>query len=284
MSPRQRIRIVVHCALAVVCVLLAWSHGGCGVDTREKTGEAPTIRSADEWEDPTEVAARTDDCCAKAREEMVESQIEGRGITDARVLAAMRTVPRHVFAAGSDPERAYDDRPHSIGHAQTISQPYIVALMTELAQLSSEARVLEIGTGSGYQAAVLAEIAAEVYSIEIVVPLAKRAKQILTDAGYGKVHLRTGDGYLGWPEAAPFDAILITAAAPRVPQPLIDQLALGGRLVVPVDQESTGFLASGQTLEVYERTPTGIVREKGISVRFVPMTGGIRAEPAEPLR
>lgn len=270
MSPRQRIRIVVHCALAVVCVLLAWSHGGCGVDTREKTGEAPTIRSADEWEDPTEVAARTDDCCAKAREEMVESQIEGRGIRDIRVLAAMRTVPRHVFAAGSDPERAYDDRPHSIGHAQTISQPYIVALMSELAQVRPPCKVLEIGTGSGYQAAVLAEIGCSVYTIEIVEWLADRARKVLEAEGYGdRVHGRSGDGYRGWPAEAPFDAIVVTAAAPRVPKPLLDQLRLGGRLVIPVGN-------FWQALEVHQRTEEGIEREWISDVRFVPMIGEIR--------
>jgi protein-L-isoaspartate(D-aspartate) O-methyltransferase len=200
------------------------------------------------------------------RHEMVRAQIEALGITDASVLAAMRAVPRHEFVPGALVPYAYDDRPLPIGEGQTISQPYIVALMTELARLSEGSRVLEIGTGSGYQAAVLAEMKADVYTIEIVAPLAERARQALTRLGYENIHYRIGDGYAGWPEAAPFDAVLVTAAPDHVPQPLVDQLKMGGRLVIPV-----GGVA--QNLVVITRTPEGTRREEIAHVRFVPMTG-----------
>ncbi len=221
---------------------------------------------------PAPDAARLD----AARKAMVEQQLERRGIADPRVLDAMRRVPRHVYAPGVDPERAYDDRPHPIGHRQTISQPFIVARMTELARVGADARVLEIGTGSGYQAAVLGELARSVYSIEIVAELAAEAGARLAEQGYANVEVRAGDGYAGWPEHAPFDAILVTAAAPRVPEALLDQLAVGGRLVIPVDQPDTGWGDEGQTLDVYVRTETGFDRTPGIPVRFVPMTGEVR--------
>jgi len=207
---------------------------------------------------------------ADERDEMVEEQIEARGVRDQRVLSAMRKVPRHLFAPDVDPERAYADHPHPIGLGQTISQPYIVALMTELAELRPPCKVLEIGTGSGYQAAVLAELGCIVYTIEIVDELARSAAQVLAEAGYAdRVSGRSGDGYQGWPEHAPFDAVLVTAAAPRVPQALLDQLRIGGRLVIPVG-------APSQILEVHLRTQEGFVRESTIGVRFVPMTGEIR--------
>ena len=207
---------------------------------------------------------------AYERDRMVELQIESRGIRDERVLAAMRRVPRHRFAPDLDPERAYEDRPHPIGEGQTISQPYIVALMSELARVGPGCRVLEVGTGSGYQAAVLAEMGCTVYTIEIVEPLAAQAKEILEAEGYAdRVHGRAGDGYRGWPDQAPFDAVLVTAAAPRVPQPLLDQLRVGGRLVIPVGEP-------WQTLEVHVRTEEGFERYGGSAVRFVPMTGEIR--------
>jgi len=208
---------------------------------------------------------------AYERERMVTMQIAARGIRDERVLRAMRRVPRHRFAPDLDPVRAYEDRPHPIGHDQTISQPYIVALMSELAHLEPPCRVLEVGTGSGYQAAVLAEMGCTVYSIEIVEPLAERARSILVDEGYGdRVSVRAGDGYRGWPEHAPFDAILVTAAAPRLPEPLLEQLAVGGRLVIPVGE-------MWQQLETHERTADGFRREVESDVRFVPMTGEIRS-------
>jgi protein-L-isoaspartate(D-aspartate) O-methyltransferase len=207
-----------------------------------------------------------------SRKRMVRTQIAARGIVDPRVLAAMRTVPRHEFVPDTLVGRAYDDGPLPIGYSQTISQPYIVALMTEAAAIGPSAKVLEVGTGSGYQAAVLAEVAKDVYSIEIVEPLATRAETTLRRLGYQRVHVRHGDGYRGWPEAAPFDAILVTAAPEKVPQPLLEQLAPGGRLVIPV--------GSGvQYLEVYRRTDKGIAVERVAPVRFVPMTGEAQGAP-----
>jgi protein-L-isoaspartate(D-aspartate) O-methyltransferase len=202
----------------------------------------------------------------EAREAMVARQIVGRGITDAAVLAAMRRVPRHLFVPAAVVDRAYDDSPLPIGHEQTISQPYIVAIMTELAAVRRGARVLEIGTGSGYQAAVLAELGADVYTIEIVEPLGRQAAQALRRLGYGAVRTRIGDGYRGWPEAAPFDAIVVTAAPPKIPEPLRRQLKPGGRLVVPVGERF-------QQLKVITRTARGWDERDVIPVRFVPMVG-----------
>ncbi len=214
-------------------------------------------RPAPDPEDATNFAA--------ARERMVSEQIEARGVVDARVLAALRRVPRHEFVPEEELARAYRDGPLPIGHGQTISQPYVVAVMTELAAPGADDRVLEIGTGSGYQAAVLAELAGQVYSIEIVEPLARSAAATLERLGYD-VRVRHGDGYRGWPEAAPFDAIVVTAAPERVPPALLEQLAEGGRLVIPV-----GDLQ--QELEVHRRTADGIEVERVFAVRFVPMTG-----------
>lgn len=199
---------------------------------------------------------------------MVKSQLIARGIKDPNVLAAMGRVPRHEFVSQRLRKRAYADGPLPIGEKQTISQPYIVALMTELAQIDKNTRVLEIGTGSGYQAAVLHEVAGEVYSIEIIEVLAQRARETLLRLGFGGIQLRHGDGYRGWPEAAPFDAILVTAAPAAVPEPLLDQLTVGGRLVVPVGRGS-------QELLVYRKTSTGIERDSIIPVLFVPMTGEV---------
>jgi protein-L-isoaspartate(D-aspartate) O-methyltransferase len=206
-----------------------------------------------------------------SRSRMVETQIAARGVRDPRVLAAMRKVPRHLFVDPSQRDHAYEDHPLPIAASQTISQPYIVALMTELLALTPRARVLEIGTGSGYQSAVLGELAAEVYSIEIVPDLARAASQKLRELGYSHVIVREGDGYRGWPEHAPFDGIIVTAAPERIPQPLIDQLAAGGRMVIPVG----GFF---QELKVFTKQADGRVTEKDIiPVRFVPMTGEIEA-------
>lgn len=208
------------------------------------------------------------------RLEMVRTTIaeptDGRpAVTAPRVLDAMRAVPRHLFVPKDLEGHAYEDRPLAIGHGQTISQPYIVALMTELLDADPGERVLEIGTGSGYQAAVLAELVNAVYSIEIVEPLGLRAKDALDRAGADNVHLRIGDGYLGWPEAAPFDAIIVTAAPDHVPQPLIDQLAVGGRMVIPV-----GNAWATQELLLLEKTAGGELRRKRVMpVRFVPLTG-----------
>jgi protein-L-isoaspartate(D-aspartate) O-methyltransferase len=198
---------------------------------------------------------------------MVRTTIEARGITDSLVLAAMRAVPRHRFVPEAYRSRAYLDHPLPIGEGQTISQPYIVALMTELAELAPGDRVLEIGTGSGYQAAVLAEITGEVYSIEIVETLAARAARTLDALGYDAVRVRAGDGYRGWPEAAPFDAIIVTAAPDHVPGPLVEQLRIGGRLVLPVGDVE-------QELVRLVRLPSGeMAEERVLPVRFVPMTG-----------
>jgi len=249
-------------ALAMTGSLALAGCGGANGEGMTATGEAERQR----------------DELSRLRERMVAQQIEARGVRSERVLEAMRRVPRHAFAPETPAAAAYDDRPHPIGHGQTISQPYIVALMTELADIAPGERVLEVGTGSGYQAAVLGEIADEVYSIEIVEPLAERARAILAERGYDNVHVRAGDGYRGWPEAAPFDAILVTAAAPRVPQPLVDQLAVGGRLVIPVDAGRAGLFGSGQWLELHIRTEDGIERDRSIPVRFVPMTGEVRGD------
>ncbi len=214
---------------------------------------------------------------AAVRHAMVETQLIARGIKDPAVLAAMGRVPRHAFVPEHLREHAYRDGPLPIGDRQTISQPYIVAVMTELAQIDETSRVLEIGTGSGYQAAVLDEVAGSVYSIEIVETLAIRARETLRRLGYDSIALRHGDGYRGWPEAAPFDAILVTAAPPVVPKPLLDQLREGGRLVIPVGD-------SFQELEVHTRTSAGIERDRVFAVRFVPMTGEIQELGSESAR
>jgi protein-L-isoaspartate(D-aspartate) O-methyltransferase len=204
-----------------------------------------------------------------ARRSMVEHQIAARGVRDPRVLAAMREVPRHRFVPPELAGRAYADEPLPIGHQQTISQPYVVALMSELADLAPGERVLEIGTGSGYHAAVLARLAGRVLTIEIVPELAERARSTLAELGIDNVVVRAGDGYGGWPEEAPFDAIVLTAAPPEVPQPLLDQLAEGGRLVAPVGEGM-------QQLTVITRTRDGFRSEPVVPVRFVPMTGEAR--------
>ncbi|MBI5382140.1 MAG: protein-L-isoaspartate(D-aspartate) O-methyltransferase [Opitutae bacterium] len=199
---------------------------------------------------------------------MVREQIEARGVRAAAVLRALRKVPRHEFVPLALRREAYADRPLPISQGQTISQPYIVALMSELAQLTAHSRVLEVGTGSGYQSAVLSEIVAEVFTIEIVPELAARARAELARLGCKNVRLRTGDGYLGWPEAAPFDAIVVTAAPAQIPPPLLAQLKVGGRLVIPV-----GEPAAVQELKVVTRTADGFHEENKLQVRFVPMTG-----------
>lgn len=200
------------------------------------------------------------------RNRMVDEQIVRRGVSDVQVLAAMRKVPRHEFVPESYREYAYADEPLPIGEGQTISQPYIVALMTESLRIGKDSRVLEIGTGSGYQAAVLAEIAKEVYSIEIIESLASGAKATLERLGYDNVHVRAGDGYRGWPEKAPFDAIIVTAAPPHIPEPLIEQLNVGGRLSIPVGDVY-------QELVLITKTEDGVVKKDVLPVRFVPMTG-----------
>jgi len=204
---------------------------------------------------------------ASERADMVSRQIAGRGVSDERVLAAMRKVPRHEFVPESEQRAAYHDTPLPIGEGQTISQPYIVALMTELARPAKNHRVLEVGTGSGYQAAVLGELVEHVYSIEIEDTLAQRARAVLEKLGYDNVTVRTGDGYSGWAEHAPFDVIVITAAPDHVPEPLVEQLKPGGRMVVPV-----GPIASTQQLRVLEKDAAGKVTSTVVApVRFVPL-------------
>lgn len=203
----------------------------------------------------------------RARERMVQSQIEARGIKDPRVLDAMRQVPRHLFVPVDMRGSAYRDSPLPIGEGQTISQPYIVALMTEMLELSGEERVLEIGTGSGYQSAILSLLAREVYTVERLPNLAQRAEEVLRQLGYTNVHIRVGDGTLGWPEHAPYEAIIVTAASPEVPAPLLDQLADGGRLVAPVGPRWN------QTLVRVRREGDRFRRERLTAVAFVPLVG-----------
>lgn len=228
------------------CVLyLSVALGACA-------SSAPAPQSDADWE------AR--------RARMVETQIRQREVTDARVLRAMRNVPRHLFVPEDRRSLAYEDHPVPIGRGQTISQPFIVAYMTEALSLAPADRVLEVGTGSGYQTAILAEIAREVYSMEILPELTDRARATLASLGYTNVRVRTGNGYLGWPEAAPFDKIIVTAAPDEVPKTLVDQLAPSGVMIVPVGIAS-------QMMTIVRRTPEGIVQQETIPVRFVPMTG-----------
>ncbi len=204
----------------------------------------------------------------KERHQMVGVQIEARGVDDPEVLSAMRSTPRHQFVPDAIRDQAYSDHPLPIGEGQTISQPYIVALMTEKLNLSKESKVLEIGTGSGYQAAVLAGVADSVYSIEIKKALHEKATQDLRKAGYGSVNTRHGDGYFGWPEAAPFDAILITAAVDHIPPPLLGQLKDGGRLILPL-----GNPFSYQNLVLATKKGDNYTVQQITGVLFVPMTG-----------
>ncbi len=235
-------------ALAIVCLATTIS-SGCAAPANDAEPGAPR---SDQY--------------AGVRSRMVDEQIAARGVTDGRVLEAMTKVPRHLFVPESLVSSAYTDRPLPIGHEQTISQPYIVGLMTELAELEGGEKVLEIGTGSGYQAAVLAEIADRVYTIEIVEPLAATAAARLDTLGYSNVVVRCGDGYQGWPDHAPFDAVVVTAAPDHIPVPLVEQLAVGGRLVIPVGDYY-------QELLQITKTEDGVVERRIIPVRFVPMTG-----------
>ena len=203
---------------------------------------------------------------AAERSRMVERQVQARDIADPRVLTAMRTVPRHRFVPDGLQNEAYADSPLPIDRGQTISQPYIVAYMTEALALPEAATVLEVGTGSGYQTAVLAEIADEVFTIEIIPELADGSRELLSELGYENVHVRHGDGYQGWPAHAPFDGIIVTAAPDHIPQPLIDQLAVGARLVIPVGERS-------QMMTIVTKNSDGSTVDVTLPVRFVPMTG-----------
>ena len=245
MRPSSRVRATFFLALLI---------GACG-DEDEARPDAP---------------ATPED---HARAAMVRERIAESGVESGAVLRAMGEVPRHEFVPADQREFAYEDRALPIGHDQRTSRPSLVAIMTELAELKPGSRVLEVGTGSGYAAAVLSRIAAEVYTIEIIPSLGERARGVLADLGYDNVHVRVGDGYQGWPDQAPFDAVIITAAPPKVPQPLLDQLAPGGRLVVPEGEVV-------QQLVLYIRRDdekgTRFERKPLIGVRFVPMTGEVR--------
>lgn len=218
-----------------------------------------------------QAATSEDSALAKARDSMVASQIIARGIRDPLTLAAMRQVPRHLFVPPGLVAEAYRDHPLPIGHGQTISQPYIVAFMTEALGLKGGETVLEVGAGSGYQSAVLSRIAARVFGIEIVEPLAREAKLRIAKLGYTNVEIRAGDGYAGWPAHAPFDAIMVTAAAPRVPEPLKQQLKDGGRLILPIGDYV-------QELMIVTRRGSRFEERNVLGVRFVPMTGEIRKD------
>ena len=215
-----------------------------------------------------EESTLTEDKFVTVREDMVASQIEARDVSDANVLQAMRTVPRHEFVLEEYISRAYIDQPLPIHHGQTISQPYIVALMSELLEIQPGGRVLEIGTGSGYQAAVLAEMGAEVYSVEIIPELAEEARERLDRLGYTQIRTLTADGYFGWEEQAPFDAVIVTAAPDHLPQPLANQLAEGGRLIIPI-----GPVGAFQTLWLFEKIDGELQATNMGGVRFVPLTG-----------
>ncbi|BFM38879.1 protein-L-isoaspartate(D-aspartate) O-methyltransferase [Synechocystis sp. LKSZ1] len=207
----------------------------------------------------------TEQAWQEKRQEMVEEQIVARGIKEPLVLKALEKVPRHQFVPPRERYLAYIDSALSIGYQQTISQPYIVAYMTEKAEIKAEDKVLEVGTGCGYQAAILGEIAKEVYSIEIIHPLAEEAQKILRKLGYQNIHIKVGDGYQGWSEKGPYDAIIVTAAPDHIPPALIEQLAVGGKMIIPVGEEY-------QEIVIVTKKVEGIKQQRTIPVRFVPLT------------
>lgn len=276
------VRFLVLGAALVLSAPVGWAQGVAEATPPHPTPTAQTGRAgsaggavpAADWAPPSPPAAseRVAD-----RRRMVREQIAAPGdlrtaVGDEAVVEATRTVPRHVFMPADVRRHAYRDGPLPIGHGQTISQPYIVARMTELLDLERGEKVLEIGTGSGYQAAVLGQITPHVHTIEIIEPLAERARRVLDEQGYDHVDSRHGDGYFGWPEEAPFDAIIVTAAAGHVPPPLWEQLAPGGRMVIPIGQTH-----SVQRLVVLEKEADGDRRSRTVmSVRFVPMTGRVQ--------
>jgi protein-L-isoaspartate(D-aspartate) O-methyltransferase len=259
----SRIRLLGAALLLTLGIVLALLSGCRLLTTPTELPPVPTETSA-----PSPSVQETSDDRLEERMEMVDYQIRRRGVTDQDVLEAMERVPRHEFVPDEYRSQAYADRPLPIGYGQTISQPYIVALMTELLELGSTDRVLEIGTGSGYQAAILAEIVGEVYTVEIVEPLAVQAKERLARLGYENAHVLHADGYFGWEEHAPYDAIIVTCAPDHIPQPLVQQLKDGARLVIPVGPPGgyqTLWQVSKSGEEVQKRNVTGVL--------FVPLTG-----------
>ena len=246
----MRAAIVASC----FCFLLL-CFSGCAAESFQNAASLQAQRSSN-----------SEDAYRRERQRMVEEQLRARGIRSRAVLEAMLRVPRHRFVPAAVTHLAYRDHPLPIGQEQTISQPFIVAYMTEAADISRTERVLEIGTGSGYQAAILGEVAREVYTIEIIPELAAGARRILHELGYGNVNVRTGNGYLGWAERAPFDAIIVTAAPDHVPPALVEQLAVNGRMVIPVG-------TTNQEMMIITKTREGVIHRRTIPVRFVPMTG-----------
>jgi protein-L-isoaspartate(D-aspartate) O-methyltransferase len=242
-------RLVAWWIAAITSTVSTTSALGCGAPAEERA-ERSTVQ--EEW--------------TRARADMVRSQLRGRDIVDPRVLEAMGRVERHRFVPAHAQANAYDDAPLPIGNGQTISQPYIVAFMTQALEVRPEHRVLEIGTGSGYQAAILAEIVKELYTIEIVSELGERARATLEQLGYKNVQVKIGNGYLGWPEHAPYDRIIVTAAPAEIPPALVDQLRIGGLMAIPVG-------VADQELRVLRRTDKGLETLKTLPVRFVPMVG-----------
>ena len=236
--------------IALRVMRIRWSLGVLAAVVALACGSSASVESQPDW--------------ARARKDMVRQQLQARDIRDPKVLEVMGRVPRHLFVPARQRAEAYGDFPLPIGHGQTISQPYIVAFMTQALEVERTHRVLEIGTGSGYQAAVLAELAAEVYTIEIIPELADGARGTLGSLGYKNVHVRTGDGYQGWPEHAPYDRVMVTAAPDQVPQALVDQLKIAGVMAIPV---GTAF----QELRVLRKTSTGLETLSTLPVRFVPM-------------
>ncbi len=235
-----------------VCLSLVFLSAFCSVSSQNPPPAQKASRTADEYQGQ--------------RRRMVDEQIRPRGILNNSVLKAMEKVPRHKFVPDPLRDKAYADHPLPIGLNQTISQPAIVAYMTEMADISKGEKVLEIGTGSGYQAAILGELAKEVYTIEILPELAERAGKILKELGYKNVFVKAGNGYLGWPEHAPFDAIVVTAAPDEVPKALVEQLAVNGKMVIPVG-------TTNQEMVLIQKTQKGVTEKRTIPVRFVPMTG-----------
>lgn len=262
-----------YAMLLLLAVVLICSTS-CGRDRSEERQQTIMPVTTGASAKPSATLARdahhipTPDEYQGSRQQMVKFQMEDRGIKDKRVLQTMETVPRHEFVPPEYIKQAYDDHPLPIGYGQTISQPYIVAAMTELLRLNSDSKVLEIGTGSGYQAAILAELVQEIYSVEIIEQLCQQAKERLARLGYTNVQVLCGDGYYGWKEHAPYDAIIVTCAPDHIPQPLIDQLTDGGRMVIPV-----GPPGAYQALWLVERQGQEVKSERVMGVAFVPLTG-----------